>query len=243
MRLAALLCCLAVPCAAQAPIRVDTVGPAGTRVQVVRVDLRHAEVRMLWKNEAGAAFGGTRRVERWAAGRLLAVANAGIFDPDSTPTGLHVERGTVRSPLNLRRAPGNFYLRPNAVFAVMRDGTARIVESPRAAALVPRMGEATQSGPVLVLRGRIHPAFSPPPGGTPLERTAVGVCSPHEVVLARTTTGSAITLYEMARLFRDTLRCPDALFLDGNRTVLHLPGAAPAHREGFVGFIGVFARP
>lgn len=244
-RIAALLALLSTPCAAQSALRVDTVGAPGARVEVVRVDLRRAEVRMLWKDADGSALRTTERVERWAArGRrtLLAVSNAGIFDPDSTPTGLHVERGRVLKPLNLRGAPGNFYLRPNAVFAVMRDGTARIVESSRAAALVPRMAEATQSGPALVLGGTIHPAFTPTPGGTPLNRAAVGVCGPRDVVLARTVDGERITLYELARLFRDTLRCPDALFLDGNRTVLHVPGAAPNPGGGFVGFIGVLAR-
>jgi uncharacterized protein YigE (DUF2233 family) len=233
---------LARPCAAQ--MRVDTLLEGGARVQVVRVDLTRAEVRLLWKDQAGAPFRSTRGVERWAEAKglgLLAVANAGIFDPDSTPAGLHVERGQVLDPLNLRRAPGNFYLRPNAVFAILRDGTARIVESRDARGL--RIAEGTQSGPALVLDGRIHPKFSPPPGGTPLERSAVGVCGPREVVLARTVDGTGITLYELARLFRDRLRCRDALFLDGNRTALHLPGAAPRHAGGFVGFIGVFARP
>ncbi|HEX8359959.1 MAG TPA: phosphodiester glycosidase family protein [Longimicrobium sp.] len=239
--LSLMMLALARPCLAQ--LRVDTVRAGGARVQVVRVDLRGAEVRMLWKDEAGAPFRSTRGVERWARAKglaLLAVANAGIFDPDSTPTGLHVERGRVLDALNLRRASGNFYLRPNAVFAILRDGTARIVESRDARRL--RMAEATQSGPALVLGGRIHPAFSPPPGGTPLERSAVGVCGPRQVVLARTVDGTGITLYELARLFRDRLGCPDALFLDGNRTALHLPGAAPRHADGFVGFIGVFAR-
>lgn len=237
-----LLVLMAAPSAAQSALRVDTVGEPGARVQVVRVDLRRAEVRMLWRDERGAPFRSTARVERWARGGLLAITNAGIFDPDSTPTGLHVERGRVLKPLNLRREPGNFYLRPNAVFAILGDGTARIVESEAARALVPRMREATQSGPALVLDGRIHPAFTPLPGGSPKPRNAVGVCSPREIVLARTVEGEAVTLYEFARLFRDVIGCRDALFLDGNHTALHVPGAAPNPGDGLVGYIGVFAR-
>jgi uncharacterized protein YigE (DUF2233 family) len=246
--LPALACLVAAPCMAQraAPLRVDTVQQGDARVQLVRVDLRRAEVRMLWKDASGAPFRSPAAVERWAraAGlRLLAVSNAGIFDKDRTPTGLHVERGRTLDALNTRAGTGNFYLQPNAVFAVLRDGTARIVPTSRAGALRGRMREATQSGPALVLGGRIHPKFSPLPGGTPLNRTAVAVCGPREIVLAHTVAGTGITLYELARVLRDRAGCPDALFLDGNETaLLHVGGGAPDGGAEFVGFIGVFAR-
>ncbi|HEX8213524.1 MAG TPA: phosphodiester glycosidase family protein [Longimicrobium sp.] len=246
--LPALACLLAAPCLAQrpAPLRVDTVQQGAARVQLVRVDLRRAEVRMLWKDPSGAPFRSPAAVERWARGaglRLLAVSNAGIFDKDRTPTGLHVERGRTLDPLNTRAGIGNFYLRPSAVFAILHDGTARIVTTERAGALRGRMREATQSGPALVLGGRIHPKFSPLPGGTPLNRTAVAVCGPREVVLAHTVDGTGITLYELARVLRDRARCPDALFLDGNDTaMLQVGGGAARGEVEFVGFIGVFAR-
>ena len=228
------------------PLRVDTVQQGAARVQLVRVDLRRAEVRMLWKDPAGAPFRSPAAVERWAAGaglRLLALSNAGIFDKDRTPTGLHVERGQTLDPLNPRPGAGNFYLQPNAVFAILRDGTARIVPTDRAGALSGRMREATQSGPALLLGGRIHPKFSPLPGGTPLNRTAVAVCGPREIVLAHTVDGTGITLYELASVLRDRARCPDALFLDGNDTaMLQLGGGAARSEVEFVGFIGVFAR-
>jgi uncharacterized protein YigE (DUF2233 family) len=223
--LPALACLLATPCMAQRPLRVDTVQQGAARVQLVRVDLRRAEVRMLWKDPSGAPFRSPAAVERWA------------------PTGLHVERGRTLDPLNTRAGTGNFYLRPNAVFAILSDGTARIVPTERASTLRGRMREATQSGPALVLGGRIHPKFSPLPGGTPLNRSAVAVCGPREVVLAHTVDGTGITLYELARVLRDRARCPDALFLDGNDTaMLQVGGGAARGEVEFVGFIGVFAR-
>ena len=245
LRIAAVLSLLAVPGAAQ--VRVDTLVEGTARVQVVRVDLRRAEVRMLWKDAAGAPFRSTGAVERWARGEgrtLLALSNAGIFDKDGTPTGLHVERGRVLDALNTRDEAGNFYLKPNGVFAILRDGTARIVPTERAAALQGRMREATQSGPALVLGGEIHRKFSPLPGGTPLNRTAVAVCAPREIALVHTVGGTGITLHELARVIRDRLGCRDALFLDGNDTaMLQVRGEPWRDQDGFVGFIGVFARP
>jgi uncharacterized protein YigE (DUF2233 family) len=70
--LPALACLLAAPCMAQRatpPLRVDTVQQGAARVQLVRVDLRRAEVRMLWKDPAGAPFRSPAAVERWARRR------------------------------------------------------------------------------------------------------------------------------------------------------------------------------
>ena len=71
---------------------------------------------------------------------------------------------------------------------------------------------ATQSGPMLVIDGAIHPAFIV--GSTDRKpRSGVGIASPTSVqfVISK----SWVSFYDFASFFRDELRCRNALFLDG----------------------------
>ncbi|MFC6592155.1 phosphodiester glycosidase family protein [Deinococcus lacus] len=77
-------------------------------------------------------------------------------------------------PLNRARSGGNFALRPNGVFWV--QGTrAGILETDAYAAARLRPEFATQSGPLLVQRGQIHPAFGRDSTSRKY-RSGVGVC-------------------------------------------------------------------
>ena len=81
---------------------------------------------------------------------------------------------------------------------------------------------ATQSGPLLVIDGEVnsrsyHPDNSPVGlyryGGSKKYRVAVGSRDRNLVVFA--ISESEVSFGEFARLFRDKLRCKNALFLDG----------------------------
>ncbi|HET7230120.1 MAG TPA: phosphodiester glycosidase family protein [Longimicrobium sp.] len=222
---------------------------AGGRVyQVVRVDLRQANVRLYWKDEGGRPFGSLTALDRWLAARgerLLAATNAGIFYRTREPAGLHVERGAPPlRPLNPLATPppgeaaGNFFSQPNGVFYVSRSGVARIVPTARAAPFVRTMAEATQSGPLLLHDGTPHLLI----GRTDVARNAVAVCSPTNVALVLSPQAS---IRELALFIRDRLHCRDALYLDGTISGLRVPGAR-VNRDGqydYVGIIGVTARP
>ncbi len=180
---------------------------------VVEVDLRHARLDLLGQG-ATADVRALEAAEAWAAaeGRsLVAVTNAGIFEPGQAPTGLFVSGGEELGALNTQAGTGNFYLEPNAVFAVDRAGTARVVDT-RAWSGDPVL--ATQSGPALVLGGELHPLFNPDSPNRRV-RSGVGVRKddPHRVYLA--ISREPVRFHEMGTLFRDTLGCDDALYLDG----------------------------
>ena len=51
--------------------------------------------------------------------RLVFAMNAGMFKPDFSPVGLFVAGGNLNTPLNLAEGKGNFFLKPNGVFAVV----------------------------------------------------------------------------------------------------------------------------
>ncbi|NNC25158.1 hypothetical protein HKX41_13550, partial [Salinisphaera sp. USBA-960] len=63
--------------------------------------------------------------------------------------------------LNLRAGEGNFYLKPNGVFVLDRDDRPHVIEASRYPDLARGARLATQSGPLLVEGGRIHPALDP----------------------------------------------------------------------------------
>jgi uncharacterized protein YigE (DUF2233 family) len=149
--------------------------------------------------------------------------NAGIFEPGGVPSGLHVEDGRELNPLNLADGAGNFYLKPNGVFFVDRDG-AHVVTSEAYAALNPgpQPRFALQSGPMLLIGGKSHPAFQPQSDNR-LHRNGVGVLADGRVVFVMTdlSRGTRINLYGFAMLFRE-LGCRDALFLDGDLSQMAL---------------------
>jgi uncharacterized protein YigE (DUF2233 family) len=65
---------------------------------------------------------------------------------------------------------------------------------------------------MLVLNGRLHPRFDR--RSTSLKaRTGVGVRADGKVLFA--VSQGAVSFDAFARLFRDGLKCPNALFLDG----------------------------
>jgi uncharacterized protein YigE (DUF2233 family) len=140
--------------------------------------------------------------------------NAGMYHPDLAPVGLLVESGATRAPVVTADGPGNFGLLPNGVFCVTATGFA-VIESRRFAAAPPACRQATQSGPMLVIGGALHPRFLP--GSTSRHiRNGIGVSADGgRAVLA--ISGRPVN-------FRDGLGLPDALYLDGQVSRLYAPG-------------------
>ena len=138
--------------------------------------------------------------------------NAGMYDERGNPIGLYVEESHQRRRINRQRGPGNFHMLPNGVFTVAADGRVAILQSARYdAARPPRW--ATQSGPMLVIDGRLHPAVQD--NGPSLHiRNGVGVDSPDTAWFV--ISDDAVSFGRMARFFRDVLNCRNALYFDGS---------------------------
>lgn len=227
-------------------LEVSCVTLRQTTYVVLRVDLRAARIRTLWKNPAGVPYGSLEQASRQIGGDLLALANAGIYSVEQTPEGLHVEEGVTLSPLNLNSGEGNFYSRPNGVFYIADDG-AGVIESERFNSLSGRAGirEATQSGPLLVIDGEVNQSLKPDSKSLYV-RNGVGVKSPDEVYLV--VSEGEVNLYDFAAVFKEQLHCRDALYLDGcvSQTYLpargvYVPGQRRCDKE-LVGLLGVVRR-
>lgn len=144
--------------------------------------------------------------------------NAGMYHQDLSPVGLYVENGVEQAPLNLADAAGNFFMKPNGVFFVDRAGRLGVLESNAFQAAKPDAVLATQSGPMLVISGNIHPRFEPD-GQSKNIRNGVGVDKSGSAVFA--ISREPVSFGRFARLFRDALGCQNALFLDGTISVQH----------------------
>ena len=147
--------------------------------------------------------------------------NGGMYDDAGKAIGLAVIDSRQVHGLNRKRGGGNFHLLPNGVFSAEADGW-HVRTSDAYAAASPRAEMATQSGPMLVIGGKLHPSFSPN-GTSRYIRNAVGIDRQgraHFVI-----SEEPVSFGLLARLYRDTLDCPDALFLDGSVSALWDPAA------------------
>ena len=184
-----------------------------SRFTTIRVDARTERIELFLRDDAGVPFKRFDRLQSWLATknkRLRFAMNAGMFKEDLSPLGLFVQDGRQVSPLNLRDATGNFYLKPNGVFFITESGP-RIVESTEYPALAKGVRLATQSGPLLVRNGVLHPAINA--GSTNrLVRNGVGISGDTVVFVI---SEEPVNFHELATYFRDELKCADALYLDG----------------------------
>lgn len=156
--------------------------------------------------------------------RELAFAmNGGMYDTGSKPIGYYVENRERLYRLNTREASGNFYLKPNGVFFGEADGGWRVLASEDFAAQVSKRPEfGTQSGPMLLIGGKLHPQIAE--NGTSLKlRNGVGVDPQgraHFVI-----SDEPVSFGTLALLMRDHVHASEALFLDGTVSSLWHPAS------------------
>lgn len=189
---------------------------------VCSFDLRQDKLALYNLDSQGQPYGtfSALRMAVRSQGHDLAFAmNAGMFDDNLKPIGLYVEQGHQFKKINRRNGGGNFHMKPNGVFFIAGD-RAGVMETEAFVKSAPHVDYATQSGPMLVIDGELHPKFSPD-GTSAKLRNGVGVMDDHHVMFA--ISDEPVTFYDFARLFRDALKCPNALFLDGSVSSLYAP--------------------
>ena len=192
----------------------------GKRMTVSEVDLRKDQLQLFLRDEKGEPFKRFARLNGWLGQRDLQLRwamNAGMYHREYGAVGLFVADAKELSPLNLANGEGNFFLKPNGVFYITKEG-AGVVSAESYAALKPAANLATQSGPALVLDGRLHQAFRAGSQNR-LHRNGVGVRDAQKVYFALSE--DPVNFDEFARFFRDRLGCRNALFFDGTVSSLH----------------------
>jgi uncharacterized protein YigE (DUF2233 family) len=220
-------------------VTVSSVTSGGIEFSTVDVDLSRAQLNLVCNDKVGRRLGNFDSLQRYFDEfhqRLLFATNAGIFDPKFVPCGLTVIDGKEQRALNLQDGVGNFYMKPNGVFTIV-DGRPVIVDSTLIPSVKGHIQLATQSGPLLVSNGVINPQFKTDSQSRRI-RSGVGVRSNGSIVFALS--GSPVTFDEFARLFRDSLHCGDALYLDGTISQFYVPGKEPpAASQDFAAMLAV----
>ena len=195
-------------------------------------------IKMYWKDDDGNRLKSIGRLQEWLASKnqqLIFAMNGGMYLPDGTPQGLFIEDNIQKTPIDTAQGTGNFYLMPNGIFYITNENRAVVTAT---ASFQPstNIRYATQSGPMLVIEGNIHPAFKQ--GSTNLHiRNGVGILPDNKVVFAMSK--KAINLYDFATYFKE-IGCKNALYLDGYVSRTYLPTKNWVQTDGDFGvMIGV----
>ncbi|MCA3564955.1 MAG: phosphodiester glycosidase family protein [Methylocystis sp.] len=208
---------------------------------VCQIDLRVHRLELFWRDRKGEPFGSLGALNRQlqAEGqRPLFTMNAGMYHAALDPVGLYVENGRQIVKASTTNGPGNFHMKPNGVFFVA-NGKADILETGQFLKRNIRPEIATQSGPMLVINGKLHPKF-PSEGVSRKVRNGVGVKDADTVYFA--ISEGAVTFTDFAKLFLDRLGTPNALFLDGSVSSISAPGIERAGFRALGPMIGAFER-
>jgi uncharacterized protein YigE (DUF2233 family) len=217
----------------------------GRRFVIVKINPREADLRLFWKRPNGTPFQTMRALEAWLTENdlhLVAAMNAGIFEGTQVvqPLGLHIEAGQILRPLNTASGQGNFYLKPNGVFYIQSE-SAGIVPTEDFKSIGQRVQMATQSGPLLVHAGQIHPRFQRE-ATSRYTRSGVGIDS--KGVLYWVHSIDEVSFFEFASFFRDNLKCSEALYLDGAISRIYAPPVAPMprHESPLAGILAIVVK-
>ena len=226
----ALLLCLHSPVfAAESPCMAQSFEDNG--YIVCRIDLHDMRLETYNLDSAGvplASFDALAADLKSEGKELRFAMNAGMFDANLKPIGLYIEDGTQSKKLNTRNGYGNFHLKPNGVFYVEGDSLGVMASEEYVKSGI-KPDFATQSGPMLVINGVIHPKFSET-GTSYKRRNGVGMVDDHTAIFV--ITENAVNFYAFAKFFRDGLKCANALFFDGSISSLFSPDLG--RDDGFV---------
>jgi uncharacterized protein YigE (DUF2233 family) len=209
------------------------------------VPMHKNRVKLYWKDDIGFPLRNFQALKDFLENsnqQLVFAMNAGMYapPPQNAPVGLYVEAGMTLMPLVQRDTGyGNFFLQPNGVFA-LNDTAAIVCVKNAYESLNMRVTYATQSGPMLVIDGQLHPAFKP--ASTSLYiRNGVGVTADKKIVFA--ISNVPVNFYDFATLFKDKFHCTNALYLDGAISKMYLPQANRLQVDGELGPMIVIPQP
>jgi uncharacterized protein YigE (DUF2233 family) len=198
------------------------------------VNPKEETVKLYWKDNKQQIFKSIGNLREWLHNNkkeLVFAMNGGMYTTDNSPLGLYIENGKTLTPLNTRTADGNFYMMPNGVFYITKDNIAAI--STTSDFKDKDISYATQSGPMLLINGKIHPEFKM--GAANLQiRNGVGILPNNNIVFAMSE--KPINFYDFATYFKK-LGCKNALYLDGYVSRVYSPFQKWEQTDGNFGVI------
>ena len=185
--------------------------------------LHSGSVEIVDSDPAGVPMRSFTRLEELLGRRSKDVAfamNAGMFDENGRAIGLLIDKGKQLHKVNHHSGGGgNFGMLPNGVFLVRDNGRAEVVTTDNFEQS-DDIAFATQSGPMLVIEGKLHPRFDRD-GQSRNIRNGVGIAPDGTPVFV--ISEDAVSFGKLARFFRDSLKANNALYFDGSVSSLWDP--------------------
>jgi len=206
------------------------------RILVHEVDLRQSQVAFYYKDEQNINFKNHKRLKEWLGKQnkqLIFAVNGGMYNKDLSPKGLYIENGKEIQAIDLKeKGYGNFYLQPNGVFLIDKNNKAKIIKSYQLENKS-QIKYATQSGPMLLIDGAMHPKFRKGSKNIHI-RNGVGILPNGNLLFAMSK--EKINFYDFADYFRQN-DCKNALYLDGFVSRTYLPSENWIQQDGNFGVI------
>jgi len=184
-------------------------------------DPQKQDIRFYWKDDNGHILKSIAALKQHVEThnrKLVFAMNGGMYQTDNSPLGLFIQDGKLLHPLNTRTGTGNFYMMPNGVLYITKDKKAGICRT-EDFKNTGNIRFATQSGPMLLIDGQLHPAFKK--GSANLHiRNGVGLLPDGRLLFA--ISKEPINFYDMADYFKKH-GCQNALYLDGFVSRAYIP--------------------
>lgn len=203
------------------------------------VDPKDQDLRLFWKNDQGTIYhnlGTLKSSLETDSITLVFAMNGGMFNKDHSPQGLYIENGEMLAEMDtIQSGYGNFYMQPNGIFYLTEDKKAVVCTSMNFE-ISSDIKYATQSGPMLLIDGNIHPKFNE--GSPNLHiRNAVGILPNGRILFAMSK--EPINFFDLSTYFQNK-GCQNALYLDGAISQTYLPEQNWEQLDGLLGpLIGV----
>jgi uncharacterized protein YigE (DUF2233 family) len=194
---------------------------------------KNENIEFYWKDNNQKLFGSIQNLNQYLVKNnkeVLFITNGGMYKKDQSPQGLFIQNKITKSPIDTSSASGNFYLKPNGVFYLTTSKEAFVVatEDFKSSNTIEF---ATQSGPMLVVDGKIHSAFNK--NSTNLNiRNGVGILPNNQVLFVLSK--KEVNLYEFAEFFKNK-GCKNALYLDGFVSRAYYPSEKWMQTDGNFG--------
>lgn len=196
---------------------------AGANYTVCTFDPHTDSIRIFDRDPiTGQFFGSFANLSSslWGRGLFTRFAmNGGMYHRNLSPVGLYVEYGRELKRISTGFGWGNFHLKPNGVFYLQGD-KAGVLETDAYVKSGIKPDFATQSGPMLLIDGNVHPRFLPESDSLN-RRNGVGVSDDGKVHFV--IVDALVRFYDFATLFRDKLNVKNALYLDGSISSVEIP--------------------
>ncbi len=161
-----------------------------------------------------------RYFDKKQPGKIEMLTNAGMYRSNNDPEGLYIcsSRDTFFDVDNGLDNPDlNFYMKPNGIFYCDKKGVPHITKTENWQSVdTSNVLCATQSGPLLLNNGKLHPNFNYASSNAKI-RSGVGTYKEIELRSKAVfiITSNETNFIDFTEVFKYVLGCNDALFLDG----------------------------